>query len=54
MAKRKRGWEETPEERRRQLENQKRLDELIDRRLAQEGITRDEARARLEALRRGV
>jgi hypothetical protein len=54
VAKRKRSWEETPEERRRQLENQKRLDELIERRLAREGITRDEAWARLEARRRAI
>ncbi len=53
MAKKKRDWGLTPEEERRQLENQRRLDEVIARRLAREGTTRDEVRARLEALRRG-
>ena len=54
MAKRKKSWEETPEERRRQLENQRRLEELIDRRLARDGTTREEVRERLEALRRSA
>jgi hypothetical protein len=42
---------ETPEEGRRQLENQRRLEELIERRLAQEGVTREEALRRLHSLR---
>jgi hypothetical protein len=46
MAKKK-TWKMTPEERARQLENQRRLEQIIERRLAQEGATREEAQQRL-------
>jgi hypothetical protein len=47
MAKKK-SWKTTPEERARQLENQRRLEQIIERRLAREGATREEARRRLQ------
>jgi len=47
MGKRKKSWETTPEERARQLENHRRLEEIIERRLAREGLTREEALRRL-------
>jgi hypothetical protein len=37
----------TPEERARQLENQRRLEEVIARRLARDGTTREEISRRL-------
>jgi hypothetical protein len=42
----------TPEERERQLENHRRLEEIIERRLAREGLTREEALQRLANPRR--
>ncbi len=42
------GWKKTtPEEWARWRENQQRLEQIIERRLAQEGITREEALRRL-------
>jgi hypothetical protein len=52
MAK-KRDWGTTPEERERQLVNQRRLERIIDRRLAEEGVTREEALRRLRSPTRG-
>lgn len=46
MAK-KRYRKTTPEERARQLENQRRLEQLIERRLARDGVTREEIKRRL-------
>ena len=46
MAK-KRYRKRTPEERARQLENQRRLERLIEQRLERDGTTRDEIRRRL-------
>ena len=43
----KRDRKRTPEERRRWLENQQRLERLIELRLERDGITRDEIRRRL-------
>jgi hypothetical protein len=43
----KRRRKRTPEERERWLENQRRLEQLIERRLKRDGLTRDEIRRRL-------
>ncbi len=43
----KRNPKRTPEERKRWLENQRRLERLIERRLERDGVTRDEIRRRL-------
>jgi hypothetical protein len=43
----KRRRKRTPEERGRWLENQRRLEQLIERRLERDGLTRDEIRRRL-------
>jgi len=51
MGKKRKRASETPEERQRWLENQRRLEDIIERRLAQEGVTREEALRRLESPR---
>jgi hypothetical protein len=43
----KRRRKRSPEERERWLENQRRLERLIERRLERDGLTRDEIRRRL-------
>jgi hypothetical protein len=43
----KRNRKRTPEERRGWLENQRRLERLIELRLERDGVTRDEIRRRL-------
>jgi hypothetical protein len=47
MAKKKRTPKRTPEEKARWRENHERLERIIERRLAEEGVTRAEAIARL-------
>lgn len=43
----KRNRKRTPEERKRWLENQRRLERLIELRLERDGVTREEIRRRL-------
>ena len=51
MAKRKKVRKTTPEERARWQANHQRLERVLDRRLADEGVTRAEAIARLDKFR---
>ncbi len=47
MAKKKRAWETTPEERAAWLERHRRLERFLERRLEQESVTREQAIRRL-------
>ena len=51
MAKRKKVRKTTPEDRARWQANHDRLERVLERRLAEEGVTRAEAIARLDAYR---